>query len=118
MAYTPTNWQTGDVITAEKLNKAEQGIDAAYPYIVGIAGYDEETSDMILDKTWSEVNTAMRAGRIVFILSDEYSVQHANIFECSSSNNLYYATARLGDQYWHFKADNESDYLKQYPYGD
>lgn len=30
MAYTPTVWQAGDVITAEKLNKAEQGIAGAY----------------------------------------------------------------------------------------
>lgn len=29
MAYTPTVWATGDTITAEKLNKAEQGIAAA-----------------------------------------------------------------------------------------
>lgn len=26
MAYTPTQWHTGDVITAEKLNKLEQGV--------------------------------------------------------------------------------------------
>lgn len=26
MAYTPTKWNTGDVITAEKLNKLEQGV--------------------------------------------------------------------------------------------
>ena len=26
MAYTPTNWQCGDTITAEKLNKLEQGL--------------------------------------------------------------------------------------------
>lgn len=26
MSYIPTEWQTGDIITAEKLNKAEQGI--------------------------------------------------------------------------------------------
>lgn len=26
MAYEPTTWNTGDVITAEKLNKMEQGI--------------------------------------------------------------------------------------------
>ena len=26
MAYTPTNWTTGDTITATKLNKMEQGI--------------------------------------------------------------------------------------------
>ena len=29
MAYVPTNWQTGDTITAEKLNKAEHGIEDA-----------------------------------------------------------------------------------------
>ncbi len=34
MAYTPTVWETGDVITAEKLNKAEQGIASAGAYIV------------------------------------------------------------------------------------
>ena len=26
MSYTPTTWSTGDVITAEKLNKLEQGV--------------------------------------------------------------------------------------------
>lgn len=26
MAYTPTEWQDGDVITAEKLNKIENGV--------------------------------------------------------------------------------------------
>lgn len=26
MAYTPTTWTTGDVITAEKMNKLEQGV--------------------------------------------------------------------------------------------
>lgn len=26
MAYTPTKWQDGDVITAEKLNKLEEGV--------------------------------------------------------------------------------------------
>jgi len=28
MAYTPTNWQTGDTITAEKLNKIENGVES------------------------------------------------------------------------------------------
>ena len=27
MAYTPTNWNTGDIITAEKLNKLEAGVE-------------------------------------------------------------------------------------------
>ena len=29
MAYTPNTWNTGDVITAEKLNNLEQGVAAA-----------------------------------------------------------------------------------------
>ena len=29
MAYTPTVWNTGDVITAEKLNNIENGIENA-----------------------------------------------------------------------------------------
>ena len=29
MAYTPTNWQTGDIITADKLNNMEDGIENA-----------------------------------------------------------------------------------------
>ena len=33
MAYTPTVWETGDVITAEKLNKMECGIEASNSYI-------------------------------------------------------------------------------------
>lgn len=41
MAYTPTNWATGDTVTATKLNKIEQGIANAgggkydaYDYII------------------------------------------------------------------------------------
>lgn len=29
MAYTKTNWKDGDVISAEKMNKIEQGIEDA-----------------------------------------------------------------------------------------
>ena len=47
MAYTPTVWETGDVITAVKLNKAENGIAAAtdivyIPVTVGNDGYETE----------------------------------------------------------------------------
>lgn len=41
MAYTPTNWATGDTVTATKLNKLEQGVANAgggkydaYDYII------------------------------------------------------------------------------------
>ena len=37
MAYTPTQWVTGDTVTATKLNKLEQGVANA-----GGGGYDAE----------------------------------------------------------------------------
>lgn len=51
MAYTPTVWETGDVITAEKLNKAENGIASAFPLVVTI-------SNDAFDKTFAEVLSA------------------------------------------------------------
>lgn len=45
MAYTKTNWQTDDVITAEKLNKMEQGIedatDEASKLIIALDEFDK-----------------------------------------------------------------------------
>ena len=50
MAYTPTVWATGDVITAEKLNKMEQGIVAADNVVV-ISGleWDVDGNEHSLD---------------------------------------------------------------------
>lgn len=42
MSYTPTTWVTGDVVTAEKLNKIEQGIAA------------EENFDLVLTELAGE----------------------------------------------------------------
>ena len=40
MAYTPTVWKTGDVITAEKMNKLEQGVQNEQVGPQGPAGED------------------------------------------------------------------------------
>ena len=41
MAYTPTNWSNGDVITAAKLNKLESGVTSAGVNTVTIPVYGE-----------------------------------------------------------------------------
>ena len=43
MSYTPTNWQTGDTITAEKMNNIEQGIQNAQN--VAVVSLDAEGFD-------------------------------------------------------------------------
>lgn len=51
MAYTPTEWETGDVITAEKLNKIEAGIgDALNTFVITCTATAQDFSGTI-DKT-------------------------------------------------------------------
>lgn len=73
MSYTPTNWQTGDTITAEKLNHIEQGLfeavdsiiilnDKVEPFIVTLTPTAQDYSGT-MDKTPGEIDEACRAGR-------------------------------------------------------
>lgn len=32
MSYTKTTWNTGDTITAEKMNKIEDGVESAFGF--------------------------------------------------------------------------------------
>lgn len=92
MAYIPTEWATGDVITAAKLNNMEQGIEDAFvapavtvadegdvltvnssgewaaaapesPVMVIHGTIDTSTFMATLDKTFSEIKAAMVAGK-------------------------------------------------------
>ena len=63
MSYTPTNWQTGDTITAEKLNNMEGGIENAInPFIVTLTPTLQDYSGT-MDKTVAEINAAYEAGQ-------------------------------------------------------
>ena len=77
MSYTPTNWQTGDTVTAERLNKMEGGIQTAVnPFIVTLTPTAQDLSGT-MDKTSAEIQTAYDAGKsIVFrvILGEDYFV--------------------------------------------
>ena len=63
MAYTPTNWQNGDTITAEKLNNMES---ANVPFVVTLTPTALDYSGE-MDMTVAEIYAAYEAGkRIVF----------------------------------------------------
>lgn len=62
MAYTPTQWETGDIITAEKLNKAEQGIAAANPVFIPVT-YDEAANAYVLGASYNELKALV--GKVV-----------------------------------------------------
>lgn len=77
MAYTPTVWQTGDVITAVKLNKLENGVAAIDGVMIVLA--EEEGDVATLTATYSEIAAAMTADIPVFIK-----------FQVAESENLFH----------------------------
>lgn len=58
MSYTPTEWATGDVITAEKLNNMEDGIVGSAKVL--FIEVNEETG--VFNKTWNELKNALSDG--------------------------------------------------------
>lgn len=64
MAYEPTTWKSGDVVTSAKLNKLEQGV-ANTVFIVTLA-YDEATSTYSTDKPYADIVAAYEAGANLF----------------------------------------------------
>ena len=77
MAYIPTNWVNGDIVTSEKLNKAEQGIKNAtiFPANVNFIKFSviehvdeqtqESTIDVNCDLTPAEVRERMNDGKLI-----------------------------------------------------
>lgn len=61
MAYEPTNWKSGDVVTAAKLNKIEQGIYGSV-FIVHLTEGQEGT---VADATIQEIYDAAITGCLV-----------------------------------------------------
>lgn len=63
MAYEPTEWKKGDVVTSAKLNKLEEGVAAAgvTPFIVE---WDGESGTQTV-QTCQDTFDAFKAGRVV-----------------------------------------------------
>ena len=103
MSYNKTTWQTGDIVTAEKLNNIENGIEnvESLPSVTAeddgdvltvVSGawakatpsggvfvvhdeYDGESGTDTLDKTWKEIHDALASGKFVPIvfINEEYN---------------------------------------------
>lgn len=67
MAYTPTNWQTGDTVTAAKLNKIEQGIENNEPLIVTATYTSIPTVTITYDTDAAVAGAALEQNRVVLI---------------------------------------------------
>ena len=64
MAYTPTTWNTGDTITATKLNKLENGVANAGSALIVTSS--EVNGVQTMDKTVQEIYDALMSGTPVY----------------------------------------------------
>lgn len=84
MAYTPTVWETGDVITAQKLNKMENGI-AGINGVLSITVSDSG-DDSILSATWQEINDAIENHTPVFVFVDGNTTMPQMVYATTSDD--------------------------------
>ena len=109
MSYTPTEWQTGDTITAAGLNKMERGISDASSgggaaLFVNVT-YDSQQYEWTPDKTYAEVAAALAAGTPVFIsgIADPNNyTPPGGVYDYDGQYSLPPAVARIsnGIIYW------------------
>lgn len=71
MSYTPNTWQTGDTITAAKLNNMEQGIASAGGALVVNVTLNSASHKLTCDKTGAEVHAAYQSGQVCFMMTYE-----------------------------------------------
>lgn len=82
--YTATNWQDGDVITAAKLNKLEDGLKSVECKVFAVrVSYDEGYTP---DKTFAEVQALLSEGYIPLYDVDDIDVGRAIHFPTNYNN--------------------------------
>lgn len=81
MSYNKNTWETGDTVTAAKLNNMENGITANDKFFITSVIYDEDGGVYEIQNTWQELYDAMEAGKIIYCIkhniednNDEYSL--------------------------------------------
>lgn len=79
MSYTPTEWKTGDVITAEKLNNIESGIVGAgggdsVIYYVDATCDDDEGYYYVNQGTYANITNALANGKIPYLRTNNVAL--------------------------------------------
>lgn len=92
MAYTKNTWNTGDIVSSQKLNHMEDGIaNSENVFIVGGVSLGEvDALEGTLDKTWQEIHDAMLSKICVVVVTDDNSIQQILISEAAYDGNKYY----------------------------
>lgn len=111
MEYTPTEWKNGDVITAEKLNKLEQGIANSNSGMLEVIMTAKGASDeegFQLNKTWQEIYDAFPNVYIVQRSEDaNETLDKSGIKSVGKDNSVYMVLPSLMPS---FSTNSADDY--------
>ena len=67
MAYEKTTWQSGDIVTSEKLNNIENGVANANNFVVLSLTIDESTGNIPLGKSYNDLMAYYNNNTLVYI---------------------------------------------------
>lgn len=79
MSYAPTEWKTGDIITAEKLNNMESGIVGSAKVL--FVSSDDETG--LYNKTWNEIKNALSDGVLCLVVYSDDAYSNINVISAA-----------------------------------
>ena len=96
MAYEKQTWANGDIITADKLNHIESGIESASSGGGGGGGDEEifvlhasvESSVVTFTETADEIVSAYMAGKLLVVYDEDGSVYHESYFYYDSYDDV------------------------------
>lgn len=108
MAYVKQTWETGQTITADKLNHIEDGVANSGGFLI-TANYDADLNKTILDKTWKEIKDMMGAGVacVIFEPYDESEFNWYTIRQLTANNGSFSLLIANDTDYY---AATENDY--------
>ena len=140
MSYEKTTWQTGDIVTAEKLNNIENGIENAgsLPSVTAeddgdvltvvdgawakatpsggggplVIGVTSVDDVYTLNKTWKEIYDAMASGQIAMIVGEFETALEQYIVKFAEIDEQYAKpyTVVLSDGDGTYYAETQNDY--------
>lgn len=94
MSYTPTEWKTGDIITAEKLNNIEQGIVDAGVLVVTFSTPDPSTTTA--SKTYEEIVSALESGKAVIGVTESLVLSNVTTIDNESMRGVQFFGINVG----------------------
>lgn len=101
MAYEKQTWNNGDVISADKLNHIEDGIENNRTMTVN-------DNNRTLDKTWQEIYDVATSGLVIYI--KDSSSNYAMVINVLDRDNSYDVEIFNGYGVLSYKASSPSDY--------